>query len=253
MTFGLKNLVRFAVVASFACALVLMLTVSAIPASAANLFVCQSCTAPPTTNTDPDLITNTASFNVGVAGSQATVVPLLIIVGVYNGSTSAPQISIGSTLYNPGGTAIYGWNGSASGFTFNASTGDACVAVGINAETSCNSEIFTNWNLGEAKYGIAAASSFKLYVYELPTGITGGTTIALNLEGGALGDYIIGYGCQISSPTQCSPNGNVNDTPFTTAGIDGQTPPRTPEPGTLVLFGTGMLGLAGLIRKRFTS
>lgn len=231
-----------------------MLGISAAPASAANFFICNGCTAPPTTNTDPDLITNTASFNVGVAGNQPTNNPFLIIVGVYNGSTAAPKVSVGTTLYSPGGTAIYGWNGSGTGFTFNAaSTGDACNTVGITAETDCNSESFGNWaNVGEPKYGILPASSYTLYVYEIPDSIPAMSVLALNLEGGALGDYIIAYGCQATG-TPCTPNGNINDTPFTTAGLDGVPNTSTPEPGTLILFGTGMLGLAGLVRKRFSN
>jgi hypothetical protein len=34
---------------------------------------------------------------------------------------------------------------------------------------------------------------------------------------------------------------------------DGVTTVTVPEPGTLSLFGTGLLGLAGLIRRKFAA
>ncbi|MGD0683349.1 MAG: choice-of-anchor E domain-containing protein, partial [Terracidiphilus sp.] len=60
----------------------------------------------------------------------------------------------------------------------------------------------------------------------------------------------------IATTTQSFSGGNLNTTQATTAGAgvtityDYDTG-NVPEPGTLSLFGTGLLGLAGMLRSRF--
>ena len=55
-----------------------------------QIFVQQSGSSP--AGGDPNLITNTGAFTVGVAGNFTLQNPLLIIVGVYNGN-GTPSIS----------------------------------------------------------------------------------------------------------------------------------------------------------------
>jgi len=164
-----------------------------------NLFVCQSCTTPPSA---PTLITDLSAFNVGDGGNHATSGPLLIIVGTYNGAP-APTLSFGANTYTPGGTAIYGWNGSSTAVTFNASSGNAYATLGFSPAGAGPSETFSNWNSspeGLTGHGIPAATSFSLFVYEL-NGVTlpAMGAITLDMTGGTVGSFVIGYACETSS------------------------------------------------------
>ena len=52
-----------------------------------------------------------------------------------------------------------------------------------------------------------------------------------------------------SGPSQAvhNVNGNVRSEAFTIYGTSGTS---TPEPGTLIMFGSGIIGLAGVLRRK---
>src|SRR5438105_10663946 len=57
-----------------------------------QIIVCQSCTNAP--GGDPNIITNTSSFNMFVEGNHTLVSPTLVVVAEYNGS-GTPTVSYG--------------------------------------------------------------------------------------------------------------------------------------------------------------
>jgi PEP-CTERM motif len=214
-----------------------------------NLYVCQSCTSAPSA---PTLITSPGGFLVGDAGNHASASPLLIIIGVYNGGP-APTLSYGpsdSLTTGPGGTAIYGMNTSAAAgtaITFNSSSGTAYAATGIGP--AGGSQTFSNWNGDLTANSLPTATSFSLYVYEL-TGITlpANGSITIDESGAPVGSFVIGYACQTAGAT-CT-DGDQGQTPDTTSGIIDTFVPATPEPSTMLLFGTGLVALGAKFRRR---
>ena len=95
----------------------------------------------------------------------------------------------------------------------------AFVAIGTNTQTPCSGLAFayTNANIGNI------------------VGVTGDVNIAAD----------IGVDTPIGAEAGLGVNGGTETIGF------GNPPSATPEPGTLSLMGTGLLGVAGVIRRKF--
>jgi hypothetical protein len=227
------------------------LALLSLPANAAQIFVQQSGSS--AAGGDPNLITNTGAFNVGVAGSATYLNPLLIIVGVYDGM-GTPSISFSACPVSgcpAATTGTYGLTSIPSTGTTFVSNQDAYQVLGL--EPAQNSDKFDNWACGpngcpgtggDIGLGLAKPTSFSLYAFALPTSLT--STISIDESGAAVGSYIIAYSCE--STTTGTPTGNCNNgkdgsTPYTNAGLVAPAP--VVGHGLLVLLAIGAVLFGG--------
>ncbi len=179
--------------------------------------------------------------------------PLLLILGVANDAGfAAPSLTWTSTLGTSGtgdlgGTATYyggSWNintGFAGSFTSSVLHPPPDVYNFIGLDPSGNgSNNFGNWHDADLAVNGIDADFFGIYVYALygANVISGGETVTVTF-GSAIpdGTFVVAYG-QDSK-------GNAYSTPFTEAGLTTQVP----EPGAVLLLGTGLLGLVAVRRK----
>jgi hypothetical protein len=187
--------------------------------------------------------------------------PWLLILGVAN-STNANLFStssiknvtsintypggvttLGSAVYGNNGVPLYGWNGN--GYAGSMTSSDVYSFLALQGNGIDKSNSFGNWAAADLAVNSITVQNFGIYVFAITAPLSGNGLTNITFDVGALpkGTFVVGYGYD---------NTHVYVNPFTEAGLElHSTTVVTPEPASLALLGSGLLGLGGFVRKKF--
>lgn len=182
-------------------------------------------------------------------GAPALADPILLIFAIPDNSVALTSSTVtGVSLYDPYpgsptsvafgfGTTAYAIN-APTGFAGLMNSGDVYSFLGVtNANNSNN---FTNLSDAELRMLGTNVTNFGIYVYSIYTdGFSGHDLLDVQLSGVPEGTFAVALGADLKGK-------HIYATPFTEAGLQDAPVTPVPEPSTISLFFSLLVGLAVL-------